>query len=258
MSDWPALASELAQWQASGRPADLWWRDDDAADATPGLLRLLQLQRASAVPVALAVVPAAMTASLVAAIKASPADVQVVQHGYAHFNHASDSDKKIELGPQRPAQFVIGEIATGKLALENALAERVVAVLVPPWNRLAPYLVPTLPELGYAGLSQFGVRKSAMPVRGLRQVNCHLDLIDWHNGRGFIGEAAALEVLVKHLRMRRAAWSLQADSAAEPTGVMSHHAVHDARVWDFLARLFDAIRRHDHGRLLSARQVFLP
>ena len=43
-------------------------------------------------------------------------------------------------------------------------------------------LVPVLPELGYRGLSQFGPRKRVTPVQHLRQVNCHVDPIDW---RGF-------------------------------------------------------------------------
>lgn len=256
MTSWAALAEELARWHDDGRPAELWWRDDDAADVTPALSKLFNVARASGVPLALAVVPAALTPGLAGAIRQMPLTVQALQHGYGHVNHATGADKKIELGAQRPAPIVIGEIATGKLALENALGNRAAPVLVPPWNRIAPYLVPTLPEMGYRGLSQFGVRKRENPVPGLRQVNCHLDLIDWRGTRGFVGEAAALTALIGHLRMRREAWTIQPELAREPSGVMSHHAVHDERTWEFLARLFDAVRGRDLGRWLSANEVF--
>lgn len=256
MTSWAALAEELARWHDGGRPAELWWRDDDAADFTPALSEMFNVARASGVPLALAVVPAALTPALADAIRQTPQTVQAVQHGYGHVNHAIGADKKIELGAQRPAPIVIAEIATGKMALETALGDRAAPVLVPPWNRIAPYLVPTLPEIGYRGLSQFGVRKRENPVPGLRQVNCHLDLIDWRGTRGFVGEAAALAVLIGHLRMRRDAWTIQPELAREPSGVMSHHAVHDRRTWDFLARLFDAARERGHGRWLGVAEAF--
>lgn len=256
MSGWIRLDEELSRWHDGGRQASLWWRDDDAADVTPQVTRLFQIATASDLPLALAVVPSGLTPALAAAIRAMPATLQVVQHGYAHVNHASGADKKIELGPHRPARIVIAEIATGKMALENALGERAVPVLVPPWNRIAPHLVPTLPEIGYGGLSQFGVRNREAPVPGLRQVNCHLDLVDWRGRRGFVGEATALEALISHLRLRRQAWTVQPQIAAEPSGVMSHHAVHGEDAWSFLRRLFDAARRRGHGIWQSARQAF--
>ena len=64
MSNWEALDQELAYWRAAGRTAELWWRDDDAADTGPELDRLLALHRQSATPLALAVVPARATPTL--------------------------------------------------------------------------------------------------------------------------------------------------------------------------------------------------
>ena len=108
---------------------------------------------------------------------------RLLQHGYAHTNHAPPGDKKIELGPHRPAMFVLGELGTGRLALERLFGSRVLPVLVPPWNRIAPALVPTLPEIGYRGLSAFGPRAAPRPGPGLLQVNTHIDLIDWKTRR---------------------------------------------------------------------------
>ena len=143
MSGWPAVEQELVLWQAAGRKPVLWWRDDDAADATPALDRLLDLQRAHDQPLALAVVPAGATPALAARLAQAPR-VDLLQHGYAHTNHAPPGDKKAELGAHRPAMFVLGELGTGRLALERLFGRRVLPVLVPPWNRIAPALVPAM------------------------------------------------------------------------------------------------------------------
>ena len=58
MSTWTDLLDEAARWREAGRTAELWWRDDDAADVGPALERLLAIHRDSGVPLALAVVPA--------------------------------------------------------------------------------------------------------------------------------------------------------------------------------------------------------
>ena len=55
--------------------------------------------------------------------------------------------------------------------------------------------MPTLPEIGFRGLSTFGPRKRVHPVRGLRAVNTHVDLVDWKTRR-FVGRATALAALV--------------------------------------------------------------
>jgi len=99
--------------------------------------------------------------------------------------------------------IVLGELGTGWLALERLFGGRAQSVMVPPWNRIAPGLVPTLPEIGFRGLSTFGRRRRARPVSGLLQINTHADLIDWKSGGGFAGEATVLGALV-------AAWLMHA------------------------------------------------
>lgn len=121
MTSWQALSDEVARWRDAGRTADLWWRDDDAADVDPALDRLLAIHRDTAAPLALAVVPARATAALAQRLAGEPG-VDVLQHGYAHMNHAAPPDKKIELGLQRPAMIVLGELGTGWMALERLFA----------------------------------------------------------------------------------------------------------------------------------------
>lgn len=245
---WQALDDEAARWRDAGRAADLWWRDDDAVDAGPALDRLLAIARDTAAPLSLAVVPAKAVTALADRIAGEPG-VDVLQHGYSHANHAVAPEKKVELGLERPAMLVLGELGTGRLALERLFAARALPVIVPPWNRIAPALVPALPEIGYRGLSTFGPRPRAFPVRGLRQVNTHVDLIDWKAGGAFVGEAAALQALVAALTRSR-------EGEAEPVGLLSHHLAMDGGAWDFLRSILERITTLFGLRVRAARELF--
>lgn len=254
MSAWHALDEELAHWVDLGRLATLWWRDDDAIDATPALDRLLAIRARHDVALALAVIPERATGALAARLASEP-KVAVLQHGYAHQNHAGAAEKKMELGPHRPAMVVLGELGTGWLAMERLFAERALPVMVPPWNRIAPALVPTLPEIGLRGLSTFGPRKRVEPVRGLRQVNTHVDPIDWRGGRGFAGEDEVLGNLTRCLASRRLA-GVESAVGEEPTGLLTHHLVQDEAVWVFIDRLIARLRAHSGVRILAPQEVF--
>jgi hypothetical protein len=247
MTGWQALVDEAARWHNAGRTADLWWRDDDAVDATADLDRLLAIHRDTEAPLALAVVPAKATAALAARLADLPG-IDVLQHGYAHANHAAPPAKKIELGLERPAMLVLGELGTGWLALERMFAGKALPVMVPPWNRIASVLVPTLPEIGYRGLSTFGPRARPKPVRGLRQVNTHVDLIDWKS-RAFVGEEAALAALVAALARARA-------GDPEPVGLLSHHLAMDDGAWDFLRSILERTIAMPGLRMAAARGLF--
>ena len=253
MSSWDAFDAELTRWRESGRRAELWWRDDDAADVSQPLERLLDLRHRVDVPLALAVVPAHATVALAERLAAEPG-VDLLQHGYAHANHAPPTDKKSELDLHRPAMVVLGELGAGWLAMERLFGNRPLRVLVPPWNRIAPGLVPALPEIGYTGVSTFGGRGRVEPVAGLRQVNTHLDLIDWHGTQGFVGQEVALERLVAALVAARSAATRSGD--AEPIGILSHHLAMDEAAWDFLSLLWQRTRNAQGVKLPAAHQLF--
>jgi len=57
---------------------------------------------------------------------------------------------------------------------------------------------------------------------------------------------------VQHLADRRAG---RAD-AGEPTGVMTHHLVHDAGCWDFMAALAARLARNPVAVWLHASSIF--
>lgn len=246
------LIDELDAWAADGREATLWWRDDDAVDGSSALDRLLDLQAARAVPLGMAVVPMGATRALAARLETAT-QITVLQHGYAHRNHATDKEKKIELGAHRRADHVIAELAMGWQQLESLFGALARPALVPPWNRMAPYLVPLLPELGYCGLSALTPRAKAQPVAGLTQVNAHADIMNWKPTREFAGRGEGVRRIVAHLAARRRHAVPDPD---EPTGILTHHLVHDATAWRFLDELFALLNAHPAARWLAPAGLF--
>jgi hypothetical protein len=247
---WRALEEELNAWAEESRAADLWWRDDDAQCPTPALRRLLALSTETATPLTLAVVPMGAETALAHALEAVP-KVNVIQHGYAHVNHAGAQEKKAELAASRPAEDALDELIRGRQWLTRLFAGRFHAVLAPPWNRIDPFLVPALPGAGIRGLSAFGSRRSVEPAPGLIQGNCHVDILDWRGSRGFVGEDAALAAVVDHLARRR-----RGDvDAKEATGVLTHHLAMDEACWVFLATLIERTKNHRAVRWLDVEEV---
>jgi hypothetical protein len=241
MGVWDDLAREMDAWGETARVATLWWRDDDAVRPTAALTRLQALADGHGLVPALAVVPRDAEPDL-------PGEA-LLQHGYAHTNHGIA--KKAELGPDRAAETVAAELATGRLRLAALFAGRALPVLTPPWNRIAPAVVALLPGLGFRGLSTFKPRPARVAAAGVLQVNTHVDIIDWRS-RAFAGDEAAVSALTAHLAARRNG----AADADEPTGLLSHHLVHDAPSWRFLDRLFAATCRHAAISWLTPRAAF--
>ena len=252
MSQWQQLSAELDQWQARGRVATFWWRDDDAAAATPALERLLDLQRVRRVPLALAVIPARAGQGLASRLEHNPR-IAVFQHGYAHENHAVEGERAIELGGQRRRERVVAELEKGWRRLAELFPGRLLPVMVPPWNRISPGLLPELHALGYRALSCFAPRSRREAAPGLLQTNCHADLIDWRRGRRFRGEDRTIDQIRLHLEARRAG---RAD-IDEATGILSHHLDHDDDCWRFLDTLLEHCNHHPGARWLEPEEACL-
>lgn len=227
---WDSLARECDAWAAAGHPVELWWRDDDAVADTDALRRLLA---SVTVPLALAVIPARLEPSLPALLK-SHGSVSVLQHGFDHWNRAPAGGKKSEFPATRPWAEVADDLARGRDRLANAFGGQFVPALTPPWNRIHPGHADQLGRLGYRGLTTYLARKKPA-VTGVTLVNTHVDVIDWQGTRGFLGLEATLQLLVQHLAAKR----LGRADPAEPTGLLTHHLVHDTETWEFLGALRD-------------------
>ncbi|MDV4153938.1 polysaccharide deacetylase family protein [Rhizobium brockwellii] len=244
---WDPLRRELDRWQAAGRVARFWLRDDDAIEPTQALETLMALAGESGVPLMLAVIPG-LTGEALAARLVEETVITVAVHGWSHTNHAGPEAKKQELGGERPAEVVLGELREGFRLLKRLHPARFLPMLVPPWNRIDAALIPALPGLGFAALSVYGRAKQEGPVPLL---NTHVDIIDWHGTRGGRGEAELVVELVAELRDRFA-------GSEEPIGVLTHHLVHDAAAWDFLSALFAITARHPAVGWSAASELLGP
>lgn len=237
---WDDLARECDAWAALGRPVELWWRDDDAVADTPELRRLLGLAAGRA-PLALAVIPAELAPDLADAFAPGDRSVAVLQHGFDHRNRAATGAKKSEFPADRAGHEVRQALARGREALAAAFGRRFLPVLTPPWNRFDAGHLSILGEVGLGGLTAYLPRRAQQPAPGITQVNTHVDVIDWQaqsgdaGKRAFLGRGRCLGLLVAHLQAKRAG---RADGL-EPSGLLTHHRVHDRETWQFLGDLLD-------------------
>lgn len=240
---WEPLVEELARWEEAGRIAEFWLRDDDAVEPTEPLERLLDLTARFAVPVCLAVIPQKTGEALARRLDHAH-QASVAAHGWSHHNHATPVQKKQELGPQRPPETVLDELATGHARLAALHGARFDPLLVPPWNRIDAQVRDRLGEAGFVALSVYGPERDGP----LPMLNTHVDIIDWHGTRGCRDTAVlAAEIAAQ---MRRAF-----DGQAAATGLLAHHLVHDGPAWDFLERLLAITAAHPACTWREAREL---
>lgn len=252
MSAWDRLSEELDAWEAAGRIAEFWWRDDDAIDVTPALDRLLSLRRDLDIPLALAVIPATARPALAATVGGVDG-VDVFQHGYAHINHRPPGEKKAELRADRELWDIARELAAGRGRMIDLFGDDGWQdVMVPPWNRIDEALTALLPGLGYHGLTTFSARAGSEAAPGLLVVNTHVDIIDWIETRSYAGDDAVIGAAVGHLAEKRAG---RAD-AGEATGLLTHHLAHDDACWAFIDRFGRTTKGHPAVIWRSANELF--
>merc|ERR1711969_541138 len=96
-----------------------------------------------------------------------------------------------------------------------------------------------LPEQRFSTISTFTPRKDAEAAPGLRRINTHLDPIDWRGSRSLVAPDRLIAQFAADLADRREG---RAD-AAEPYGLLTHHLVHDAAIWRFVADLLTRLSR---------------
>lgn len=221
------VREELRIWRDQGLVLPIWWRDDDATEPTPALDRLIHLAAGLGAPLNLAVVPEPAAPDLGARL-ASSSETFVLVHGWRHRNHAPRAEKKAEFGAHRPLTVMQGEIQAGWQRLQHLFGARARPVFTPPWNRMAPALVAVLPSLGLAALSTYLPRPRKHAAPGLLQVNTHVDPIEWRQRR--LLDPTAVAARAEALLSARRQGIVPND---EPFGLLTHHLVHDERIWSF-------------------------
>lgn len=228
---WDLVHEQLDRAQDAGHRLRFWLRDDDAVAVTPALERLRDLCAGAGMPVLLAVIPAGAQDQLGPWIEANGA-VTPCQHGYSHTNHAAPGARACEVGGDRPRAVVLAELAHGRRRLQDLFGARLADILVPPWNRIDPALIPHLPGLGFGALSAFG--PAPQKNDGVRRLNCDLDIIDWRNGR--VGRR------FDDVCRRIAALVAESRNTGRPIGILTHHLAHDAQAWDVLQNVLHRLK----------------
>ena len=236
---WAPLEREIAQWARAGPgPPTFWWRDDDASGPGAALERLLDLSGRAGVPLALAVVPRWADPDLGPRLAArGPGLLSVLQHGVAHENRAPAGERSSEFPAGCDPGAALASIAAAHERLASLLGDLVCPVFVPPWNRIDPAVASGLTRIGFRGLSAFGRHPKAPRIEGLARLDTQADVIDWRGTRGFVGTGVAVAQLVADLAARRRGEV----EPTRPTGLLTHHLVHDRAVWSFLAELIEVV-----------------
>ena len=156
----------------------------------------------------------------------------ILVHGYSPPEPRPAGEKKAEFGPGRDIAVMAAEAGRGLAgSASRYFATGCLPVFVPPWNRIAPELVAAASGCGLYGPSTLA-RPPRRPARpGLRQINTHIDPIDWRGGReprrypdidGCPGDAIA---------------AARRRCCTDPIGLLTHHLVHDEAIWRVLRRV---------------------
>jgi hypothetical protein len=240
---WLPLCAALARRQDAGLETRLWLRDDDAVMATAALDRLLGLTGDFAMPVAIAVVPA-LTSEVFAQYLAGYLHATPVIHGWNHTNYAPAGEKKQEFGDNRHSDIVLADLSAALQRMVKLHGNKLVPMLVPPWNRIGTNILPHLAELGFTALSCFGDSRFETPVS---VINTHVDLIDWHGTGGCREHPILVAGLIEQLH--------RTGQTNAPIGILGHHLVHDGAAWRFLEELFELTTGFSSCHWLSITQM---
>jgi len=242
MATWQDLENELDHWHQAGKTATLWWRDDDACALTPQLEKLIEIADIASIPVHLAVIPAKLEKDATKFLLASE-NTRILQHGFAHIDHAPKGEGSWELGDHRPLETVVGELKQGFDILHAAFGEKFLPVLVPPWTRFSDKLRPFLSDIGLKAYSAEGLRQRHMSMSGmpgLKTIHAHCDPISWKQNARFKGTERALDDFLGHLEKRR----LSLCDPGEPSGLCTHHMDHSQELWQFLPEFLARTKSH--------------
>ncbi len=225
------LLAELARLRASGRRGRFWLRDDDAVAPSAPLDAFLALIDRYAVPATLAVI-ARDTGPELADRLARVSGVSVAVHGWAHQNHAPEGAFRAELGCDRSLAVVLAEARAGREKLAGLHGARFLAVMVPPWNRIAPEVAAALPQAGYLAVSHGG-----RPVAGwgVAQVNTQVAPFNQRLRPVAEGVPAMVAQLCRWL----------GKSGDATVGINTHHQVLPGIAAAFLERLIRLTRERD-------------
>jgi hypothetical protein len=205
-------------------PRTFCFRDDDAGWANERLFALLDVFEHCAVPLDLAVIPAALDGALAGRLlRRGREGLAFHQHGLAHANN-EPSGRACEFGPARSWREQRRDLEAGARRLAELLGETE-PIFTPPWNRCTRVTACCLLDLGFRALARDA---SAPPfdLDGLQELTLH---VDWARPDASLRLAAAAR-------------------GPGPVGVMLHHELIGPAERDGLERLLVLLAEHENAR----------
>ena len=264
---WKDVRHELDRWASHGLQARFWVRDDDACEESAPLKRLHEFATRYDITIGLAIIPSKVHPNLPKFLTDEGRRFHPMCHGWQHINHAPAGRKWSEFSDGRPAAAAISDAQSAFNAFRKYFAG-CDAVFVPPFCQISSAVIKALPAIGFAGVSagpRWVERKlSNLPSLTIRvptirtllrspipRLDVHIDPIDWRRRTAHTAEATA-DAVVRSLRLRRMGF-LASDA---PVGLVTHHLVHDERIWAACNEALDVLRNHPAVEFLHAGQFF--
>ena len=241
------LKSTLEQRGLQAAPLRLFFRDDDVDEDEAKLRRLLRLFLERNMPINLGVIPGRLTAAcaelLAESADATPATLELNQHGWRHLNHEREG-RKCEFGPSRTYAEQSADIAQGRERMTEAFGQNWSPVFIPPWNRCTEDTYRALDHLGFRALS---AKHGGPVVTGYRfeDISITLDLYRWNDGARLKSPEEVVDSLLAQLLLQ------------QTIGVALHHKVMDERAFSFLASLLDTLASHPTVRFHTFQSLLM-
>jgi peptidoglycan/xylan/chitin deacetylase (PgdA/CDA1 family) len=237
MKAWLRRCLDGLSWHQAG--CTIFFRADDVGVPGYQFARLIDLFRRHRVPLALALVPAWLTARrwerLLEISGRCPGLWGWAQHGWRHRNYAPQG-KKDEFGPARPSGAKRRDLFRGFERLSSLVGEEFLPVFVPPWNRCDEETLMALQDLGFKALSRsLGARPAAPP--GLPDYPVTVDLHTRKEENPEAGRLALHEELGQAL-------------SRPLCGIMIHHQRMNETAFVFLDYLLQSLTRWRGARLV--------
>ncbi len=209
----------------------VFFRNDDGGWADPQLKLLVENFQEQGIPLAIAVIPAALTAAsgtlILSMLGNQKSLLSVHQHGYAHTNHQKNG-RSCEFGSDRNLIEQRNDIARGQKKLASVFGQHVEPIFTPPWNRCSTETLEALDSLGFQYYSR--ISGSTSILAGLPEIPVAMDWLKKRKGVRLgiaeIGEYAG-QVF---------------ESEGASVGVMLHHELMDHENRLMLNQFIDVLR----------------
>lgn len=247
LPQWRHRLAEAIEKGLGNQAPRIFFRADDIGAGGRPFEALCRLFRSFEIPLAMAVVPAWITAIRVKQLfQLAPREDPLWgwhQHGWCHVNWQR-SGKSSEFGEERPLEKQFSDISQGRRKLQDIFGEHLVDVFTPPWNRLSLTTMKILEELDFKAVSMTaGFPRGYKNPDGIKNLRIQLDLHTRKSKDGISDFGVLLDELSTFLGRR------------EPIGIMIHHQRMTYFAFEFLRELLTQLQTQAEARFSTFREL---